>query len=61
MEMFKDLNVSSVKALDKEELKQINGGLAPVTWFLMGIAVSELLDRDNVRDFMEGFNDARNR
>jgi bacteriocin-like protein len=46
--------------LNEKELKNVEGGLGALFWLIVGIAISECLDRDSPSDFWEGYNDARN-
>ena len=41
--------------LNELELKEVDGGLLPILWFLIGLAASELLDRHSLDDFREGY------
>ena len=46
--------------LNAQELEEVNGG-HPLLWFLLGVIVTEALDRNAPNDFWEGWNDAKNR
>ncbi|GHT01089.1 hypothetical protein AGMMS49525_00920 [Bacteroidia bacterium] len=56
-----DLNACGVSEMSSAQMRNVNGGLAPIMWLLIGIVVSECLDRHAAADFAEGFNDARSR
>ncbi|MDD2279270.1 MAG: hypothetical protein PHD06_01445 [Bacteroidales bacterium] len=50
-----------VQELDARERVEVDGGvIVPLLWFLAGVIVTELLDREAPADFMEGWNDAKN-
>jgi hypothetical protein len=54
-----DLNAMCVQEMDKNAMMTVDGGIAPIVWLILGVIVSECLDRDAPSDFMEGYNDAR--
>ncbi len=56
--IFKNMETFKLKVLNLEQLKAINGG-HPLAWLLLGVLISEALDRDASSDFMEGWNDAK--
>lgn len=41
--------------LSNRELKNINGGITAVVWFIIGFLASELNDRNSGNDFRAGF------
>jgi lactobin A/cerein 7B family class IIb bacteriocin len=55
---MENLNLATygVEELDEMEIKETNGGLASIVWLLIGIAISELLDRGAAGDFCDGYN-----
>ena len=50
-----DLNAMGVNEMNEVEMKQTEGGLLPIFWFLIGMVASELQDRNSGRDFAEGY------
>ena len=54
-----DVNAMGLQEMNRSEMIETEGGLLPIVWFLIGVAVAEVLDRDAPSDFMEGYNDAR--
>jgi hypothetical protein len=55
-----DLNAYGVSEMNSTEMQATEGG-NPIVWLIIGILVSEALDRDAAKDFKEGYNDARNK
>jgi len=54
---MKNLEMYGVQEMDAREMKEIDGGWGPVIWFLLGVLASEVLDREAIEDFKEGYND----
>lgn len=55
-----DLSTLCVEEMNETELREIGGGwLVGIGWLLLGVAVSELLDRNAAQDFMDGWNAAK--
>jgi len=42
--------------LTLDEMKKVNGGLANLVWFAIGLIVAECLDRNAGKDFSDGWN-----
>jgi len=51
-----DFSLYGVEEVNQTELSEINGGLAPIAWFFLGLLAGELNDRNNINDFIEGYN-----
>jgi hypothetical protein len=50
-----DLNAYGVTEMNQQEMENENGGLlVALGWLLVGICISELLDRNGDKDFEEG-------
>ena len=47
-----------MKELNEVELREVEGGFGSLAWFILGIIVAELLDRNSRKDFNEGFDAA---
>jgi lactobin A/cerein 7B family class IIb bacteriocin len=45
-----------VEKMNEMEMNETNGGLAPIVWLFIGIAVGEMLDRGATGDFRDGYN-----
>ncbi len=50
-----NLNTLGVQEMNANEMQTTDGGIWPI---LVGVLISELLDRDSPSDFAEGFADA---
>jgi hypothetical protein len=58
---MKNLNLDAygVKEMTQIQLQTVNGGFGNAFWFVLGILISELLDRGAPQDFKDGWNDAK--
>jgi hypothetical protein len=50
-----DLNNYGVQEMNAGEMREIEGGLANLVWFAIGLIASELLDRNAGNDFRAGY------
>lgn len=55
-----NLNNYGVQEMNAEEMRETDGGLASIVWLIIGVIVSECLDRNAANDFKEGYNAAMN-
>ena len=49
-----------VQKMNLDEMKEVNGGFPELVFLVIGILVTEALDRNAGNDFMDGWNDAKN-
>jgi hypothetical protein len=49
-----DLNAYGVMEMNQQEMRNANGGIGAVVWLIIGLIVSECLDKDAPKDFEEG-------
>jgi hypothetical protein len=55
-----DLIALNLQEMDHQQIKTTDGGIAAaVAWLVIGICVSEMLDRGSNGDFWNGYNAAR--
>ncbi|KXT45227.1 hypothetical protein [Bacteroides intestinalis] len=57
---MRNLNENAMmQEMSLQEMKEVNGGFEPITWFLLGLLATECLDRNKENDFNDGRQAAR--
>lgn len=54
--MKKLTDYAKMQEMNSNEMKEVNGGLGALTWFIVGYVVNELIDRESIKDAKEGWN-----
>jgi len=54
-----NLNMYGVQEMNAEEMGKLDGGIANIIWFIIGVIASECLDRNAGSDFQDGYHAAR--
>ena len=49
-----------VQKMNLDEMREVSGGSLELVFLVIGILVTEALDRNAGNDFMDGWNDAKN-
>lgn len=49
------LNINGIEEISLLDSQKINGGMGAVGWLLLGIIISEILDRNAPNDLEEGY------
>ena len=56
-----NLNDFGVQEMNAEEMRGVDGGLGSIFWLIVGVVISECLDRNAGKDFQDGWNAAKNK